>query len=157
INNFKVPLFLQFGPVPVSFEILNKGGYHITPNGQMTLKNWFGKKVGENILETKNIFPEAKRLYKTDLGKTWMFGKYNVDLTASYGDTGKVLLAGSSVWIVPVLPMMAIILLIAVITLLTILICKKFKAKQVKLEEKLEEEISEVESLKTKFQDKLPK
>lgn len=157
VNNFKVPVFLQFGPVPVTFEILNKGGYHITPKGQIILKNWFGRAVASTTLEAKNIFPEAKRLYQEDLGKTWMFGKYNVDLTTSYGDTGKVLLASSSLWVIPVLPLMAIILGIAIITLIIILIYKQFKSKQVKLEEKLEEEISEVEKLKDKFKDTLPK
>jgi len=157
VNNFKVPVFLQFGPVPVSFEILNKGGYHITPKGQLVLKNWFGKKVGETILEAKNIFPDAKRLYRLELGKNWMFGKYSIDLTANYGETGKVLLENTSLWVIPVYPIMAIILLIAIITLIIILIYKQFKSKQVKLEEKLEEEITEVEELKDKFKDSLPK
>ena len=157
VNNFKIPVFLQFGPVPVTFEILNKGGYHITPRGQVVLKNWFGKTVATTILETKNIFPDAKRLYEEELGETWMFGKYDVDLTTSYGDTGKVLLTSSSLWIIPVLPLMAIILGIAIITLIIALIYKQFKSKQVKLEEKLEEEISEVEKLKDKFKDSLPK
>lgn len=157
INNFKVPVFLQFGPVPVSFEIINKGGYHITPKGQLVINNWFGKKVGETILETKNIFPDARRLYKTEIGKNWMFGKYSVFLTANYGDTGKVLLANASLWVIPVWPIMAVVLFIAIITLLIILIYKKLKSKQVKLEEKLEEEITEVEELKNKFKDNLPK
>lgn len=157
INNFKVPVFLQFGPIPVSFEILNKGGYHITPKGQITLKNWFGKKVAESIIETNNIFPEAKRIYETDLGKTWLFGRYSVNLTASFGDTGQVLLADSGLWIIPILPMMAIILGIAIITLLAIIIYKKFKSKQIKLEKKLEEEINDIETLKNKFKDTLPK
>ncbi|MDO8340425.1 MAG: hypothetical protein Q7T59_00445 [Candidatus Woesebacteria bacterium] len=157
VNNFKVPVFLQFGPVPVSFEILNKGGFHITPKGQLVLKNWFGKNVGETILETKNIFPDAKRLYKTELGKNWMFGKYSIDLTANYGETGKVLLENTSLWVIPVWPIMAIVLFIAIITLLIVLVYKKLKSKQVKLEEKLEEEITEVEELKDKFKDNLPK
>ncbi|AKM83262.1 hypothetical protein A2422_00075 [Candidatus Woesebacteria bacterium RIFOXYC1_FULL_31_51] len=157
ISNFKVPVFLQFGPVPVTFEILNKGGYHITPKGQLVLRNWFGKNVGETILETKNIFPDAKRLYKTELGKNWMFGKYSIDLTANYGEAGKVLLENTSLWVIPVWPIMAIVLFIAIITLLIVLVYKKLKSKQVKLEEKLEEEITEVEELKDKFKDNLPK
>lgn len=157
INNYKVPVFLQFGPVPVSFEILNKGGYHITPVGQIELKNYFGNTVAQTVLEAKNIFPEARRVYEEELGAKWMFGKYTANLTTSYGETGKVLTDSSSLWIIPVYPIMAIVLLIAIITLVITLIYKQFKSKQVKLEEKLEEEITELESLKDKFKDTLPK
>lgn len=157
VNNFQVPVFLQSGPIPVSFEILNKGGYHITPKGQIELKNSFGKVIDQTILESKNIFPNARRAYEEKIGPMWMFGKYSVDLTANYGDTGKVLLNTSNIWIIPVYPIMAIVLLIAIITLIVTIVYKRLKATQVKLEKKLEDEISEVEGLKNKFKDSLPK
>lgn len=157
VDIFKIPAFLEFGPIPVYFEILNKGGLHITPIGQLTLTNWFNKEVDIKTLESKNIFPNAKRIYENSLGKTWMFGRYIASLTASYGDQGKTLTINQFVWVVPITLILIIALGIIILTMATILIVKRFKAKQVKLEEKLEEEITELESLKNKFKDKLPK
>ena len=157
VNVFKTPKFLEFGKIPVYFEILNKGGYHINPKGQVTLTNWLGKEIERVTLEDKNIFPDAKRIYETKLGQTWMFGKYKVGLTANYGDTGKTLLAESYIWVMPVTVIVTIIFFILILILLAYLITRKVKAKQEVLEEKLEKEISDLESLKNKFKDKLPK
>jgi hypothetical protein len=148
---------LEFGPIPVYFEILNKGGLHITPAGQLTLSNWFGKEVDNVTLESKNIFPNAKRTYESSLGKFWMFGRYIASLTAAYGDQGKTLTINQFVWVVPITLIIIIVLGLIIISMGITLIVKKFKAKQVKLEEKLEEEITELETLKNKFKDKLPK
>ncbi len=157
VNVFKTPKFLEFGKIPVYFEILNKGGYHINPKGQVTLTNWLGKEIERVTLEDKNIFPDAKRIYETKLGQTWMFGKYKVGLTANYGDTGKTLFAESYIWVMPVTVIVTIIFFILILILLAYLITRKVKAKQEVLEEKLEKEISDLESLKNKFKDKLPK
>ncbi|MBL7036771.1 hypothetical protein ISR94_02925 [Candidatus Microgenomates bacterium] len=157
VDVFNVPVFMQFGPVPISFEIFNKGDYHITPTGALTLTNWFNKKVDQVIIEDKNIFPDTKRGYEEKLGGTWMFGKYTVDLKTTYGETGKVANASQTVWVVPVLLILAIILTITIIILGIFLVNKRLKAKQVALETKLEKEISEVEALKNKFKDQLPK
>lgn len=157
VDVFKTPVFLQFGPIPVTFDIFNKGNYHITPSGQVTLTNWFNKVIETKVLETKNIFPNAKREYKESLGSTWMFGRYKVDLTAAYGESGKVAEASSYVWVIPVTLIMAIILGVAVVVLALLLIMKKLRAKQTKLEEKLEKELTEVEELKNKFKDSMPK
>lgn len=157
VNIFRLPKFLEFGKIPVYFEILNKGGYHINPKGQVTLTNWMGKEIEKVTIEDINIFPNAKRIYETKLGETWMFGKYKVNLVASYGDQGKTVLAENFVWVIPVTVIVIIIFSILIAILTAYLISKSFRAKQEVLEEKLEEEISELEALKNKFQDKLPK
>ncbi|EKE04992.1 MAG: hypothetical protein ACD_19C00426G0014 [uncultured bacterium] len=157
VDVFKTPKFLEFGKIPVDFTIVNKGGYHISPKGQITLTNWFGREVERVTIENKNIFPNAERLYETKIGQTWMFGRYNVGLTANYGDTGKTLIANSFVWVIPVTLIAIIIFSALIIILIAYLISAKLKAKQIVLEEKLEEEISDLEAIKNKFKDKLPK
>jgi hypothetical protein len=157
IDKLKVPSFLEFGPVKLSFDILNKGGYHINPKGQVTLTDWTGKEVDRVTIDDKNIFPDTSRSYSTKIGKTWMFGKYSVDITAAYGETGKTLTESKFVWIVPVTVILLAIFSILIIIFTVYLVSQKIKAKQVKLEEKLEEEISDLEALKNKFKDKLPK
>ena len=157
VNIFKTPKFLEFGKIPVYFEIMNKGGYHINPKGQVTLTDWMGKEVQRITIEDKNIFPNAKRSYDEKIGSTWMFGKYKVALEANYGETGKTLLSENFVWVVPVTVIVIIIFSILIAILLAYLVSRKVHARQEALEEKLEEEISELESLKNKFKDKLPK
>ena len=85
-----------------------------------------------------------------------MLGRYKVDLVASFGETGKTLKAESFVWVIPVTLIIIIIFSILILVLSAYLISSKVKAKQVVLEEKLEQEITELESLKNKFKDKLP-
>jgi len=157
INVFKLPKFLEFGSIPVYFEISNKGGYHINPNGQVTLTNWMGQEIERVTVDDKNIFPNAKRNYEVELGETWMFGKYRVDLMANYGEQGKTVSESAFVWVVPVTVIVIIIFSIIIAILVAYLISKKIKARQEELENKLEEEISEIEALKNKFKDKLPK
>lgn len=157
VDTFKTPKFLEFGKIPVNFEILNKGGYHINPKGQLTLTNWMGKEVERVTLDDKNIFPDVSRTYEAKLGQTWMFGRYNVGLTASYGEQGKTLTASNFVWVIPVTLIVIIIFSSLILILIIYLISTKLKAKQVILEEKLEEEISDLEAIKNKFKDKLPK
>lgn len=157
VDVFNVPVFLQFGPVPVYFEVFNKGNYHITPSGQLTLTNWFNKKVDQVVLEEKNIFPDTKRVYETEIGTTWMMGKYTVDLTSAYGESGKVITATQTVWVFPILLLLMVTFGITIVFLSIVLINKKMKAKQHALETKLEKEISEIESLKNKFKDQLPR
>ncbi|MDP2672131.1 MAG: hypothetical protein Q8O68_01320 [Candidatus Daviesbacteria bacterium] len=157
VDVFKTPKFMEFGKIPVDFEILNKGGYHINPKGQITLTNWMGKEIERVTIDDKNIFPNVSRIYDAKLGQTWMFGRYSVGLTASYGEQGKTLLANSFVWVVPITVVVIIIFSILILILAVYLISRKVKAKQEVLEEKLEEEISDLEAIKNKFKDKIPK
>lgn len=157
VDIFKSPIFSEFGKIPVYFEISNKGGYHINPKGQVTLTNWMGQETERVTLEDKNIFPSAKRNYEVELGQTWMFGRYKIDLVASYGEQGKTLTATNYVWVIPVTVIVMIIFSIIIIILLSYLMSRKSKNKQEELEKRLEEEIHEVEMLKNKFKDKLPK
>ena len=154
---FKTPKFLEFGKIPVDFEILNKGGYHINPVGQVTLTDWMGREIERVTIDDKNIFPGAKREYDNKLGETWMFGKYKVNLVASYGETGKTITAESFVWVVPMTVIVVIIFSILIMILTGYIISRKMKEKQEVLEQKLETEISELEELKNRFKDKLPK
>lgn len=157
VSLFKTPKFQEFGKIPVDFEILNKGGYHINPQGQITLTNWMGKEIERVTIEDKNIFPNAKREYSNKLGETWMFGKYKINLVASYGEQGKTINSESFVWIIPVTVIAIIIFSILIVILTIYVLTRNFKAKQEVLEEKLEEEITELEAIKNKFKDRLPK
>lgn len=156
VSRFFAPIFMEYGPLPLQTQILNRGNYHITPTGTITVKNMFGKTIEEQTLKEQNIFPDAIRIYENNFGKKWMIGKYTYDLTASYGEGGQVLTASIYTWVFPYKVIIIITLGIIIIILATKSIWKTLKKKQEKLEEKLEEKIEELEDLKDKFKDKLP-
>ncbi|HJX45976.1 MAG TPA: hypothetical protein VJ399_02300 [Patescibacteria group bacterium] len=156
IIKFQTPSFIEYGPVKVTSEIINRGSYHITPKGQVVLYDWLGRKIDIKALEEANIFPDSSRIFTNDLGKQLMFGKFKVELTATYGETGQVLTASTSFFAFPVRIALVIILSIIIIMLLGMIIWKKMKGRQSKLEKKLEEEIHELEELKDKVSDNIP-
>lgn len=153
VKRFVVPKFVEYGPISVITELLNRGDYHIRPKGSVTLYNWFGRKVDSQTLDEQNIFPDASRVFESKLGRKLMVGKFKVDFTAAYGETGQVLTAQSFVWVFPWRLALIITLTIAILVLAVILGWKQLKKRQAKLEEKLEEEIEAVEEVKEKLEE----
>ena len=154
IEKFKVPTLVQFGPINLTFDILNRGDYHITPKGQVTLTNWFGVQVDSKLLDAKNVFPDVSRSYETPLGEKWLLGRYKVNLTASYGESGRVLNQTAYVWAFPWMLALMILFAIAIVVLIVVLIKQKFTKKEKILEAQLTAERKEVEELKQKYEDK---
>jgi len=139
VTQLTTPRFLEFGPITTTTEILNRGNYHIKPKGTITLTSMFGKQVDQQLIDEKNIFPETSRLYENKVGTEWMFGKYRIDLNASYGESGKVLTATVFTWVFPWRMIATIILALVAIILLISLLYHKIKKRQQELEEKVEQ------------------
>jgi len=139
VKQLSAPRFLEYGPITVKTEILNKGNYHIRPKGTIALYSLFGKKIDEEIIKEQNIFPDASRFYENKLGEKWLLGKYKIELTASYGESGKVLTATVFTWIFPWKLALVIVLAIVVIILLVWLLYHRLKKREETLEEKIEE------------------
>lgn len=103
VTQFSAPGFSEFGPVTITTQIKNLGDLHINPQGSITLKNIFGKTVDITTLPSRNIFPDnVSLIYKPQLGRTWMFGRYTATLLAAYGVGNNLpLLATVSFWVIP--------------------------------------------------------
>lgn len=80
ISNLKYPVFSEYGPVKITFEIINQGDYHIAPNGTVSLTNIFNKQIAGQMIPKKRIFPGALKEYEMNLGRKWMFGLYNLTI-----------------------------------------------------------------------------
>jgi len=143
-TQLKAPRFSEYGPISITTEILNKGNYHIKPKGVISLTSIFGKKIDEVLIQETNIFPDVSRTYENEIGKKWMMGRYKIELSASYGETGQIIEALTYVWIFPWKLATAIILGIVIIILLAAFLHKKFKKEKEELEEKVEELESEL-------------
>jgi uncharacterized membrane protein len=155
VTKFQGPSFLEYGPASITTEILNRGDYHITPKGTISLKDMFGRVVGKADLDTKNIFPGTSRAYATQLGEKLMIGKFTVTLAATYGEKGQLLSSTLTMWVFPWKAALAILLAIVLIILLIVLWYKKIVKKEEKLVEELKEEKTELETLKEKFKDEI--
>jgi len=151
VKQLKAPRFLEYGPIPITTEILNKGNYHIKPKGTITIYSLFGKKIDQQLLKEQNIFPDVSRLYENKLGQKWLLGKYRIELNASYGESGKILTASVFTWIFPWKIVSIIVLTIIIIILLISLFYRRLRKRAEVLEEKveeLEEKLEEVEEKK---------
>lgn len=138
-TQLKAPRFSEYGPISVTAEILNKGNYHINPKGVISLTSVFGKKIDEVLIQENNIFPNVSRMYEGEIGKKWMMGRYKIELSASYGETGQIIEALTYVWVFPWKLATAIVLGVVIIILLAAFLHKKFKKEKEELEEKVEE------------------
>lgn len=152
IARFFAPSFLEYGPIKITTDILNRGDYHINPKGLITLTNMFKGITDQQLLKPKNIFPDTSRTFTNELGKKWMFGRYRIDLTASYGETGQVLTASTYVWVFPWRVAVVVILTLMILYLLANHFYKNFIQKEKSLEEQLKKEQEEIEKLKKQLQ-----
>jgi len=151
VTQLTAPRFLEYGPIPITTEILNKGNYHIKPKGTITIYSLFGKKIDQQLIKEQNIFPDVTRTFENKLGQKWLLGKYKIELNASYGESGKILTATVFTWIFPWKIVSIIVLAIIIIILLISLFYHRLKKHAEVLEEKveeLEEKLEEVEEKK---------
>lgn len=154
ITKFFANNFYEYGPVTVETQILNRGDYHITPKGEITLTNFLGKTVEKTILKEQNIFPDTARTYTNSLGKKWLFGKYRLNLTATYGEKNGVLNATTDLWVLPWRVMTIVVLTLVIIILIIRHFYTTTLLKEKALEKELEEERKEIEELKKSLKKK---
>lgn len=148
VSDFFVKSFNEYGPVEVDTEIINRGDYHISPKGFITLTNLLGGVVSQSKLENRNIFPDAALDYKTLVGRKWMFGRYRVDLNVGYGDQGKTISSSAYFWVLPWRLIVIIVLSIVILFLLIQNLMGRSLRKNLQLEKEVIEEKSEIEKLK---------
>jgi hypothetical protein len=139
VTQFSAPNFSEYGPTAITTEILNQGDYHIRPRGTITLTNLLGRQIDKVKIKEENIFPDASRNYKNKLGQKWMFGKYKAHLSASYGETGKLLEATIFFWVFPWKVAAAAVLAIVITILLITNVYKKIKKHQQEMEARIKE------------------
>jgi hypothetical protein len=147
ITRFNVADFFEYGPVKVETEILNRGDYHIRPRGIVTLSDMFGGVVDQVSISERNIFPDASLVYSNEIGEKWLFGKYKVTFSGTYGG-GKVLETSTYVWVLPLRIITVIVLAITILWLIIRKLVNSSKKQFTVLEDKLSQEEEEIQKLK---------
>jgi hypothetical protein len=112
VSDFTFPKFTEFGPVPYSFTVDNRSDIHISPQVGINIKNMFGQTVDTIQTDSKNIFPLTSRKYEGAWKRIWGFGPYTAELTMSFGTQGKVVIAYSRFWLLPIKIVLAILVVL---------------------------------------------
>ncbi len=154
ISRFYAPSFLEYGPITVKTDVLNRGDLHIRPRGVVNLTNLFGWLTDQQRFDEQNIFPDTTRTYENQLGSKWMIGRYKVSLDLSYGDQGRGLTSYIYVWVFPWRIAIIIILTLIIIYLFGKHLYKTFVGKETNLEEELKKEKEEIETLKKQIRNR---
>lgn len=148
ITNLSLPKFVEYGPINGTFDLLNLGDIHISPQGFVVLTNVFSQVADQKSIEEQRIFPETAKLYKTSLGNTWMFGRYKLAIEVASGSNKPKITTFGYVWALPWRFTLVVVLALIILILLGRNIYQKVVLKEVKLEEEVEEEKEEIEKLK---------
>ena len=147
ISDLFAQSFREYGPIAVTAQISNKGDYHIRPRGTFTLSNMFGT-TEQSTLNEVNIFPDALRTYTASIGSKWMLGRYQITLTAQYGDKAQTIERSIYVWVFPWRVALVILLSLIILILLGRSVYKGVVLRESSLEEELSREREEIEKLK---------
>lgn len=149
INNIKTPKFLEYGPISLSFNILNLSDFYITPQGTVTLFNFLNQVVDQKKISEQRIFPEAVKEYTDNLGERLMIGRYKILIKAA--TNGKNSVSKEAViyaWVFPWKIAIAITLALIIIIIFVRHFYTKTIEKEHELEKELAEEKKEIEELK---------
>lgn len=115
VRDFSFPDLTEFGPVPFSYSVENASDIHITPRTSIKIYNMFGKHVDTIEVEPKNVFPMMSRDFDDQWDEVWGSGLYTAKLTMSFGETGKIAVAQTKFWLLPVKLILAGLILILTI------------------------------------------
>lgn len=104
INKFEtVQSLYDHGPIVFDTRFHNTGNVHVKPRGAITITNMFGKKVGTAIVNENgnNVLPNSERLFASSWKDDFAFGRYTASVQLVYGDSGQVITAETSFWVIP--------------------------------------------------------
>jgi len=95
--------FFETGSVTFVTRIKNEGNIHVKPVGSIELRDMFGGLVSTMPVngDKSNVLPNSIRRFEGELKKDWMIGRYDANLTLSYGTHGQAITNTISFWVIP--------------------------------------------------------
>lgn len=73
--------FYEKGPITFEIFFKNEGNVHLTPSGNMEIRNMLGRRVGEHAIESFFAMPNALRKLNIDWEGGFLMGRYTAVLT----------------------------------------------------------------------------
>ncbi len=113
IHDFRFkPNIAEFGPMHFYYSLENQSDVHLKPQASVEIRNIFKQKVATIQVEPNNVFPGSQRAFTGVWPINWGFGPYDATLTVMYGSEGKVAVATTTVWLLPLSVIIAVLILI---------------------------------------------
>ena len=148
VSAFTIPGFLEYGPIPVNFDLLNMGDVHVMPSGVVMIGDMLNRTVNQESIQQKSIFPETAKTYNSNLGSKWMLGRYKVSLLISREGNEGPIVVSKYLWVAPWRVMIFVILAL----ILLAVAAKTFYSRTLEKEKVMEKEITrereEIDALK---------
>lgn len=131
--------------LPIRFEarVENKGTTHLKPNGDVRIRDAFGKVVAVipiNRLEYKSVLPESARRYSAEWKDGFAFGPYAAELEMKYGVQQRLLKSTARFWVVPVAPLVGAVGGLAALILAITAFLRWYKRRIIAQMEKAEQD-----------------
>lgn len=139
LQEFSTKKFYFKPPVKFTVRIANTGNVHFKPQGEIVIKNWQGKNIGEVAVNQSkgNVLPESTRKFEEEWNpKKIVIGRFKSELQLAYGESGKTLEGDFYFWVVP-LWVIIIAVLLLLLLIVVILVRVKRKSKN-RIEPKIE-------------------
>lgn len=126
--------FYDKPPVDFLVRIENKGNIHVAPQGNVEIKDIFGRSVATLPVNKTagNVLPDSiRRFDKTSDDLSWnpdglTIGRYTATLQLNYGSPAKQLNAQVTFWVVPWLQVAILLSVLIVLIILIIFLIKKY-------------------------------
>jgi hypothetical protein len=129
IVEFSSPRFLEKGPVPFKIRLKNESKHFITPDGEILIKNIFGKTIGQVKLPPVNILAGTTRKENVSLNNGYMLGAYKATLILNISNNGPVLIKSKTFFVFPLWASIVFVGVVIVILIINNRI-KKFRNRK---------------------------
>lgn len=119
------------GPVNLEARLSNNGSVHLTPAGDIIVRNMFGSEVSRETFNSTglSVLPGSVRRFVGKFNPEFGFGKYTVEVIASYGLKNEIVSAGTSFWIIPWKALSVAGLAIVVVIMLIVLALRAYRRR----------------------------
>lgn len=149
VRNLTLPHLVEFGPIPISFEVDNLSDVHIKPSIRIIIRDMIGREQEVIPVETHNVFPYSQRLFQAQWDRVWGFGYYHAQIEMTYGSTSQAFTLSQGFWMIPY--KLVLTVLIVFITLVAMIIAVRRHLRHRSDEsqqhiELLEEKLKQLES-----------
>jgi hypothetical protein len=115
--------------VPFKIRLKNESEHFITPDGEILIKNIFGKTIGQVKLPPVNILAGTTRKENVSLNNGYMLGAYKATLILNISNNGPVLIKSKTFFVFPLWASIVFVGVVIVILIINNRI-KKFRNRK---------------------------
>ncbi len=120
----------QNGPIQFGILFENTGSVHLSPYGEIRVKNMFDEEVGFVELDPWFVLPKAVRLREVSWNREFLFGKYTATAYINRGYDDVIDEIAFTFWVLPWKPIVGAFLVLFAVFFLTRAFFRAFEFKR---------------------------